>query len=104
MPVDFPGELKQSIFGAPAQQRVDLIIKDSTGELKAFEIKWSGGRVTKSLLLNIPRQLIHKDNFTDYFCSRRKLEYFLQKSRLESREDTVESEALISPEKKSDSE
>lgn len=70
------GNLKTIYFWrSRSGSEVDLIIKDSTGELKAFEIKWSGGRVTKSFTseYKIPVNLIHKDNFTDYILFKEKI-------------------------------
>lgn len=47
---------------------VDLVIKEPDGVLKAYEIKWSGGAVSKAFaaMYNIPVHLIHKDNFVEY--------------------------------------
>ncbi|HEX9804578.1 MAG TPA: DUF4143 domain-containing protein, partial [Candidatus Dojkabacteria bacterium] len=47
---------------------VDLVIKEPAGDIKAYEIKWSGGKVSKSFSsrYKIPVQLIHKNNFIDH--------------------------------------
>lgn len=63
------GKLKTIYFWhSLAGSEVDVIVKDKSGELQAFEIKWSGGNVSKSFTsrYNIPVQLITKNNFTDY--------------------------------------
>lgn len=51
-----------------AGSEVDLVVKEPTGELKAYEIKWSAGKTTKSFTsqYNVPVSLIHGGNFTDY--------------------------------------
>ncbi|KKT72551.1 MAG: hypothetical protein UW69_C0089G0009 [Microgenomates group bacterium GW2011_GWA2_44_7] len=50
------------------QSEVDLVIKEITGELKAFEIKWSPGKTTKAFTpkYHIPVNLIHRENFINY--------------------------------------
>ncbi len=47
---------------------VDLVIKEPTGELKAYEAKWSAGNPTKSFsaLYKIPIQVVHRNNFMEY--------------------------------------
>ena len=52
-------------------REVDLVIKEPSGELKAYEMKWSGGKSTKSFTTQygVPVNIIHKDNFTDYLLS-----------------------------------
>lgn len=63
------GNLKTLYFWqSRAGSEVDLVIKEPNGELKAYEIKWSAGKTTKSFSTRykIPVQLIHRNNFTDY--------------------------------------
>ena len=48
---------------------VDLIIKDvKSGELKAYEIKWSPGKTTKafSARYKVPVSLVHRENFISF--------------------------------------
>lgn len=63
------GNLKLAYFWqSRLGSEVDLIIKDSLGEIQAYEIKWSPGNITKSFSAryNVPVNLIHRDNFIDY--------------------------------------
>lgn len=63
------GKLKAIYFWqSRSGSEVDLVIKESTGDLKAYEIKWSSKSVNKSFTshYNIPVNLINKKNFIDY--------------------------------------
>lgn len=63
------GNLKSIHFWqSRSGSEVDLIIKEPTGDLRAYEIKWSAGKVTRSFTsqYKIPVSLIHQNNFIDY--------------------------------------
>ncbi|KKT72548.1 MAG: AAA ATPase [Microgenomates group bacterium GW2011_GWA2_44_7] len=63
------GNLKRLYFWqSRSGAEVDLVVKEITGELKAFEIKWSPGKTTKAFTprYGIPVNLIHRENFMDY--------------------------------------
>lgn len=63
------GNLKTIFFWqSRSGSEVDLVIKEPTGELKAYEIKWSGGSVNKSFAsqYKINVNLIHRRNLIDY--------------------------------------
>jgi uncharacterized protein len=60
------GNMKSMFFWkSRSGSEVDLVIKEPTGELKAYEVKWLDGRVTKSFssLYNTPVNIIHRGNF-----------------------------------------
>lgn len=50
---------------------VDLVVKNITGELSAYEIKWSPGKTTRAFAsrYKIPVNLIHRGNFVNYLYS-----------------------------------
>lgn len=54
---------------------IDLVVKEPTGDLKAYEIKWSAGHVTKAFTsqYKVPVSLIHKGNFTRYLLNKHQL-------------------------------
>jgi len=63
------GNIKKMFFWrTKTGSEVDLVIKDVDGKIKAFEIKWKGGKVTKAFTAKygVPVELINKDNFMDY--------------------------------------
>lgn len=63
------GNLKTIYFWqSRSGSEVDLVVKEPTGNLKAYEIKWSGGNTTKAFTFQykIPVNLIHRGNFTDH--------------------------------------
>lgn len=64
------GNLKNIYFWqSRAGGEVDLVVKEPTGELAAYEIKWSAGKKTNKSFTSrykIPVNLIHRNNFVDY--------------------------------------
>lgn len=63
------GNIKKMYFWrTKIGSEVDLVVKDGSGEILAFEIKWRGNKITKAFTskYNLPVNLINKDNFTDY--------------------------------------
>lgn len=63
------GNLRSTYFWqSRLGSEVDLVIKDSAGNIEAYEIKWSPGNITKSFSshYNVPVKLIHRHNFIDY--------------------------------------
>jgi predicted AAA+ superfamily ATPase len=63
------GNIKKMYFWrTKIGSEVDLIVKDGSGEITAFEIKWRGNKITKAFTskYNVPVRLINKDNCTDY--------------------------------------
>lgn len=63
------GNLRSMYFWqSRSGSEVDLVIKEPTGEMNAYEIKWSAKSVNKSFTsqYKIPVNLIHRDNFTNF--------------------------------------
>lgn len=63
------GNLKNIYFWqSRSGSEVDLVVKEPTGDFRAYEIKWSAGKTTKSFTSHykIPVSLIHRGNFIDY--------------------------------------
>lgn len=61
------GNIKKMYFWRTKRgSEVDLVIKDSSGKISAFEIKWRGDKVSKAFTsqYKIPVNLINKDSFT----------------------------------------
>ncbi len=63
------GNIKKTYFWrTKIGSEVDLVVKDGSGKISAFEIKWKGNKVTKAFTskYNVPVTLINRENFTDY--------------------------------------
>lgn len=63
------GNIKKTYFWrTKIGSEVDLVVKDGSGKISAFEIKWKGNKVTKAFTskYNVPVNLINRENFTDY--------------------------------------
>ena len=66
------GNLSRMFFWqSRSRSEVDLVIKETTGDIKAYEIKWSTGSVTKAFTsrYKIPVNLIHRGNFLEFLIS-----------------------------------
>lgn len=63
------GNLKSIYFWqSRSGSEVDLVIKEPSGELKAYEVKWSAGKPPKSFSTqyDIPVHVIHRHNVIEY--------------------------------------